>query len=129
LCIISQSLAKRIYLTILDHTQVSKKDIYSQCVMQLYNNSYATDAFISYYLSIMEIGDLVYHKLLWQGILIDLNLSSAVVKFKSGYKQLPQSLLQTSFQEVVKKKEVSKDYDEQYFDMHREDNLILNSEL
>jgi len=87
--------------------------------MQLLYNSYATDAFISYYLSTMEIGDLVYHKLLWQGILIDLNLSSAVVKFKSGYKQLPQSLLQTSFQEIIKKKEVSKNYDEQYFDINK----------
>lgn len=58
-----------------DHTQVSKKDIISQCVMQLLYNSYATDSFISYLSIIMsvtfETWDLVSNPLFWKGIVIE----------------------------------------------------------
>lgn len=126
--IISLLLANIINLTILHYHTARKTFIANAVCNSIITPTLLIPLYLTY-LSIMEIGDLVYHKLLWQGILIDLNLSSAVVKFKSGYKQLPQSLLQTSFQEIIKKKEVSKNYDEQYFDMHREDDLITNDML
>jgi len=77
-----------------------------------------------------EAGDLVNLPIQWKGIVIESYWEKVVVRFDNPMfwlKVVKKELFNYGTKErLIKKKKISKDYDEQYFDMHREDQLVLN---
>jgi len=80
-----------------------------------------------------ESWDLVSNPLFWKGIVIEsfgdkvvVNRSNKVFWLKTVNKSIFEADIKNR---LIKKKNISKNYDEQYFDMHREDDLITNDML
>jgi len=71
--------------------------------------------------------------LFWKGIVIESFGDKVVVNRNNKafwLKTVNKNIFEADIKNrLIKKKNISKNYDEQYFDMHREDQLVLNSEL
>ena len=69
----------------------------------------------------------------WKGIVIESFGDKVVVNRNNKafwLKTVNKNIFEADIKNrLIKKKNISKNYDEQYFDMHREDQLVLNSEL
>lgn len=105
--------------------------------MQLLYNSYAM--YNLYILSVtmskvvFESGDLVNLPIYWKGIIIEHFGEKVIVQFSNPMfwlRSVPKNLFDYGTEErIIKKKKIEKNYDEQYFDMHRDDDLITNDML
>lgn len=80
-----------------------------------------------------ESWDLVSSPLFWKGIVIEsfgdkvvVNRNNKLFWLKTVNKNIFEADIKNR---LTKKKNIEKDYDEQYFDMHREDDLITNDML
>ena len=82
---------------------------------------------------VFESGDLVSLPLYWQGVVIEQFGESVVIKFSNPLfwlRSVPKNLFDYGTDErIIKKKKIEKNYDEQYFDMNKEDDLITNDML
>lgn len=115
----------------------SKKDIISQCSMQLLYNSYAMYnlyiLFVTMSKVVFESGDLVNLPIYWKGVIIEHFGEKVIVQFSNPMfwlRSVPKNLFDYGTEErIIKKKKIEKNYDEQYFDMHRDDDLITNDML
>lgn len=106
--------------------------------MQLLYNSYAMYniyiLFVTMSKVVFESGDMVNLPLYWKGVIIEQFGESVVIQFSNPLfwlKKVPKNLFDYGTDERLKKKkkEISKSYDEQYFDLHREDDLVTNDML
>lgn len=80
-----------------------------------------------------EAWDLVSNPLFWKGIVIE-SFGEKVVVNRNNKSFWLRTVNKNIFEadiknRLTKKKEVSKNYDEQYFDMHIEDDLVTNDML
>lgn len=115
----------------------SKKDIISKCSMQLLYNSYAMYnlyiLFVTMSKVVFESGDLVNLPIYWKGIIIEHFGEKVIVQFSNPMfwlRSVPKNLFDYGTEErIIKKKKIEKNYDEQYFDMSKEDDLITNDML
>jgi len=131
---ISLSIAKQIYLTIL-HYHTARKTFIANAVC----NSIITPTLLIHiyilFLSIMlfEAGDLVSNPLFWKGIVIESFGDKVVVNRNNKLfwlRTVDRNIFEADMEaRVTKKKKIGKDYDEQYFDMHREDDLLTNDQI
>lgn len=82
---------------------------------------------------VFESGDLVSNPLFWKGIVIESFWEKVVVNRNNKLfwlRTVNRNIFDADIKaRVIKKKKTGKDYDEQYFDMNREDDLITNDML
>lgn len=80
-----------------------------------------------------ESWDLVSNPLFWKGIVIESFGDKVVVNRNNKLfwlRTVNRNIFEADMEaRVTKKKKIGKDYDEQYFDMHREDDLLTNDQI
>jgi len=80
-----------------------------------------------------ESWDLVSNPLFWKGIVIESFGDKVVVNRNNKLfwlRTVNRNIFEADMEaRVTKKKKTGKDYDEQYFDMHREDDLLTNDQI
>lgn len=131
--IISLSLAKQIYLSILHYHRTA--------IEQTHSDSLSKQAVVCIYLYLIylimsvtfESWDLVSNPLFWKGIVIESFGDKVVVNRNNKLfwlRTVNRNIFEADMEaRVTKKKKTGKDYDEQYFDMHREDDLLTNDQI